>query len=139
MAQPAEDFLLFRARASNNSRPSSSTPPPTLSAHATWYDTSGEAQRRNATADVQIWIQQRWDGHWREVAHGRKHLPAQRRARVLPAGSRVTARRKCVRYPGRTYTYRSKIDVDVDGVIDSPGQVYSRNVDTNCSALGRNP
>ena len=117
----------------------SKTPPPTLSAHATWFDTTGEAQRRKALANVEIWIEQHWNGHWREIAHAEADLPAQARPYVLPSSSRVTVRRKCVRYPGRTYTYRSKIDVDVKGAIDPPGKEYSDNVNSNCSALGRNP
>lgn len=88
----------------------------------------------DVTATVQVWLWQRWYPHvWIRVGYRRMEG-------VRPGcgrGRRATARANCVRYPGRTYTYYSSVDVDINGAVDPAGRTRSRAIEHNCSALGR--
>lgn len=106
----------------------SSTPPPAMSAHGWWRRISGPA----TTARVTVQIQQHWGG-W--VSVGAPGVAVVRSGGG--AGNRATARVRCHRYRGRTYTYRSVVDVDIIGYNDSAEKLYTPAAETNCSVLGR--
>jgi hypothetical protein len=106
----------------------SSTPPPAMSAHGWWRRISGPATQ----ARVTVQIQQHWGG-W--VSVGSPGVATVRSGGG--AGNRATARVGCHQYAGRTYTYRSIVDVDIIGYNDTPEKLYTPARETNCSVLGR--
>jgi len=99
-----------------------------MSAHGWWVRVTGRA----TLARVTVQIQQHWGG-WVNVG--------QRGNKVVRSGggsgNRATARTRCHRYKGKTYTYRSVVDVDIIGYPDDPNKLRTRPANTNCSYLGR--
>lgn len=106
------------------------TPPrPAMSVHGWWEKMASPATHARVTIALQ-----QYNNGWVTVA---------RRSQVIGPGTggrgaRVTARRRCVSYKGRTYSYRGVVDVDIVGWKDPPNKETSDRVTkTNCSTLGR--
>jgi hypothetical protein len=93
----------------------SSTPPRAASGHGWWSKGTGNATYAVVTVQLQI----NRSGSWSNVG-----LPG--RATVGPgggAGNRVTARMECS--DTTTHEWRSIIDVDVVGYVDSPEKLQT--------------
>lgn len=91
----------------------SSTLPPTASAHGWW-----EHPDQSLQADVTVWLQVKRGATWEFVGE-----PGAKRVRPGSGGS---GRRANVRVPclgGTPTEWRSVVDVDVVGKIDSPGRL----------------
>ncbi|MFE3140694.1 hypothetical protein [Streptomyces scopuliridis] len=102
----------------------SSTPPPTASAHGWWKKVSGPGDKARVTIDLQV---KNADGSWRTVATGSKV--------VKPGGGsarRANARKQCVNV-NRTIHWRSVIDVDIIGVVDSPEKAVTATQSLRCA------
>ncbi|MGV9337906.1 hypothetical protein [Streptomyces sp. NPDC003688] len=102
----------------------SSTPPPTISAHGWWLDKNSGGHKAKVTVELQV--QDRGD-HWRTVARGSK---------VIKQGGgssrRANARKTCV---GDARTkWRSRVDVDIIGVADSPNKLTTPAKSFSCGA-----
>jgi hypothetical protein len=98
-------------------------------AHGWWIRFSGPAR----WAWVTVQIQQRVHGGFVSVGtRGRTRVKPRNRG-----GRRVTARGRCHHYRGRTYYYRSLVDVDIIGHKDTPEKLYTPIVSSPCSVLGR--
>ena len=101
-----------------------------VSAHGWWNDDShyigGECPER---ADVEVWIQAHYCGHWqcwwRTIAKKEYRV----RAKNL-ANNRVTARALC--YSEVPTGYRSIVDVDLVGQRDPPDKFYSIPINIEC-------
>ena len=100
----------------------SSTPPPSASAHGWW--TYGK--ETDLKADVTVQLQVNQGGTWVDV--GRAGVE-----RVRPGGGSVN--RSNARVPCRTFEsteWRSVIDVDIIGVLDTPEKLYTMGRRLNC-------
>ncbi|MFG2405769.1 hypothetical protein ACGFR8_15790 [Streptomyces brevispora] len=100
----------------------SSTPPRTASAHAWWTHISGPGTK----AKVTIWLQMKSGKKWHSVAKNAKNLKSGNGG----SARRVVARKKCTNLNKRQW--RTKIDVDLIGVSDSPEKVYTKPVTVKC-------
>ncbi|RII08551.1 hypothetical protein DSC45_33080 [Streptomyces sp. YIM 130001] len=101
----------------------SSTPPRTASAHAWWIKINGPGTK----AKVTIWLEMKsTGGKWHAVSKGAKTVKS-------GGGSarRAVARKKCSNSKPRMW--RTKIDVDIVGVADSPEKVYTKAVKVKCA------
>jgi hypothetical protein len=100
----------------------SSTPPRTASAHAWWTHVSGPGTKARTT----IWLQIRSGRTWHQVARGVKNIKSGNGG----SARRVVARKRCANRKKRQW--RTKIDVDLIGVPDSPEKAYTRPVTVRC-------
>lgn len=100
----------------------SSSPPRTASAHAWWTHVSGPGTK----AKVTIWLQMKSGKKWHSVARNAKNLKSGNGG----SARRVVARKKCANRSTRQW--RTKIDVDLIGVADSPEKVYTKPVTVKC-------
>uniref|UniRef100_A0AAU2VK90 Secreted protein n=1 Tax=Streptomyces sp. NBC_00008 TaxID=2903610 RepID=A0AAU2VK90_9ACTN len=100
----------------------SSTPPRTASAHAWWTHVSGPGTK----AKVTIWLQMKSGKKWHSVARNAKNLKSGNGG----SARRVVARKKCANRNKRQW--RTKIDVDLIGVADSPEKAYTKPVTVKC-------
>ncbi|WP_329617807.1 hypothetical protein OG244_36860 [Streptomyces brevispora] len=100
----------------------SSTPPRTASAHAWWTHISGPGSK----AKVTIWLQMKSGKKWHSVAKNARNLKSGNGG----SARRVVARKKCTNLNKRQW--RTKIDVDLIGVSDSPEKVYTKPVTVKC-------
>ncbi|MGC5395254.1 hypothetical protein ACPXCP_05820 [Streptomyces sp. DT20] len=100
----------------------SSTPPRTASAHAWWTHVSGPGTK----AKVTIWLQMKSGKKWHSVARNAKNLKSGNGG----SARRVVARKKCANRSKRQW--RTKIDVDLIGVADSPEKAYTKPVTVKC-------
>lgn len=100
----------------------SSTPPPTISAHGWWLDPSAGDLRAKVTVELQV--KQR-NGDWRTVATGSKTV-----RQGGGSARRANVRKSCV--GTATTTWRSRVDVDIIGVADSPGKLLTAAYDYGC-------
>lgn len=100
----------------------SSTPPRTASAHAWWTHVSGPGTK----AKVTIWLQMKSGKKWHSVARNAKNLKSGNGG----SARRVVARKKCANRSKRQW--RTKIDVDLIGVADSPEKAYTKPVTVRC-------
>jgi hypothetical protein len=102
----------------------SNTPPASASAHG-WWTYSKETELK---ADVTVQLQVNRGGTWVDV--GRAGVE-----RVRPGGgsaNRSSARVPCVTL--ESTEWRSVIDVDIVGVIDSPEKLYTASRRLSCGA-----
>ncbi|MEW9517667.1 hypothetical protein [Streptomyces tubercidicus] len=100
----------------------SSTPPRTASAHAWWTHISGPGTK----AKVTIWLQMKSGRAWHSVAKNAKNLKSGNGG----SARRVVARKKCSN--SSKHQWRTKIDVDLIGVADSPEKAYTKPVTVKC-------
>lgn len=100
----------------------SSTPPRTASAHAWWTHVSGPGTK----AKVTIWLQMKSGKKWHSVAKNAKNLKSGNGG----SARRVVARKKCAN--SSRHQWRTKIDVDLIGVPDSPEKAYTKPVTVKC-------
>ncbi|MFJ8675716.1 MULTISPECIES: hypothetical protein [unclassified Streptomyces] len=100
----------------------SSTPPRTASAHAWWTHVSGPGTK----AKVTIWLQMKSGTKWHSVAKNAKNLKSGNGG----SARRVVARKKCTNHS--KHQWRTKIDVDLIGVADSPEKAYTKPVTVKC-------
>ncbi|MEU3464299.1 hypothetical protein ABZ721_30625 [Streptomyces sp. NPDC006733] len=93
--------------------------PAAMSGHGWWIKGTTKATK----AKVTIWLEVKSGSSWRVVGQGTKT--------VYPGGGsarRATARMVCAAGPipaGKTYTYRTRIDVDLIGHADSAEQAVT--------------
>jgi hypothetical protein len=100
----------------------SSTPPPTISAHGWWIDKNSGGSKAKVTVEMQI---QEKDGDWRTMATGSKTVK-----QGGGSSRRANARKTCV---GTKKTkWRSRVDVDIIGVADSPNKLETPSKIFNC-------
>ncbi|WP_026249031.1 hypothetical protein [Streptomyces sp. LaPpAH-108] len=102
----------------------SSTPPPTISAHGWWLDRNSGGHKARVTVELQVLDR---GVHWRTVAKGSK---------VVKQGGgssrRANARKTC---EGSARTkWRSRVDVDIIGVADSPNKLTTPAKTFRCAA-----
>lgn len=104
----------------------SSTPPATASGHGWWVRLSGDSKKAKVTVYLEA---KNHNGDWKTVATGSKT--------VGPGGgssNRATARKECTNI-NRYTSWRSLIDVDIIGSLDTPGKARTRTVDFFCDAF----
>lgn len=106
----------------------SSNAPQAMSGHGWWVRHSGPA----TTAQVTIQIQQHWGGWVNVGPEGHKTGGP-----GSGSGKWAVGRAECTRYPGRTYTYRSIVDVDLVGYADSSEKLVTPMQNSDCSAKGK--
>ncbi|MFE3073584.1 hypothetical protein [Streptomyces sp. NPDC059247] len=99
----------------------SSTPPPTISAHGWWLDRDSGGAKAKVTVELQI----QSGGSWRTVATGSKTVK-----QGGGSARRANARKTCV--GTRSTTWRSRVDVDIIGVADSPNKLETPGKTFNC-------
>ncbi|MET9607372.1 hypothetical protein ABZZ17_20225 [Streptomyces sp. NPDC006512] len=99
----------------------SSTPPPAISAHGWWLDKDSGGAKAKVTVELQILT----GGRWHTVASGSK---------IVKQGGgssrRANARKACV--GTKATTWRSRVDVDIIGVADSPNKLETPGKTFNC-------
>ncbi|WP_399087592.1 hypothetical protein ACGH2B_11280 [Streptomyces sp. BBFR2] len=100
----------------------SSTPPRTASAHAWWTHVSGPGTK----AKVTIWLQMKSGKKWHSVAKNAKNLKSGNGG----SARRVVGRKTCAN--SSRHQWRTKIDVDLIGVPDSPEKAYTKPVTVRC-------
>ncbi len=100
--------------------------PAAMSGHGWWIKGTTKATK----AKVTIWLETRSGSGWRVVGKGAKT--------VYPGGGsarRATARMVCAAgptAPGKKYTYRTRIDVDLIGYADSNEQAVTTPASYPC-------
>ncbi|MFD9535807.1 hypothetical protein [Streptomyces sp. NPDC060010] len=99
----------------------SSTPPPTISAHGWWLDKDSGGAKAKVTVELQI------------LTGGCRHTVATGSKTVKQGGGssrRANARKTCV--GSKATTWRSRVDVDIIGVADSPNKLETPGKTFNC-------
>lgn len=99
----------------------SSTPPPTISAHGWWLDKDSGGAKAKVTVELQIHS----GGNWRTVATGSKTVK-----QGGGSSRRANARKTCV--GTKATRWRSRVDVDIIGVADSPNRLETPAKTFNC-------
>ncbi|MEU9416037.1 hypothetical protein [Streptomyces sp. NPDC048272] len=99
----------------------SSTPPATISAHGWWLDQDSGGAKAKVTVELQILT----GGRWHTVTTGSKTVK-----QGGGSSRRANARKACV--GTKATTWRSRVDVDIIGVADSPNKLETPGKPFNC-------
>jgi hypothetical protein len=111
----------------------SSTPPAAVSGHGWWIKGTTKATK----AKVQIWLEVKNGSSWRVVGYGTKTVYS-----GGGSANRAAARMVCASGPvagGTTFTYRSRIDVDLIGEADSSEQAVTAALAFKCLPVSKFP
>ncbi|MFD6464866.1 hypothetical protein [Streptomyces goshikiensis] len=99
----------------------SSTPPPTISAHGWWLDKDSGGAKAKVTVELQILTGSRWH----TVATGSKTVK-----QGGGSSRRANARKTCA--GTKATVWRSRVDVDIIGVADSPNKLETSGKTFHC-------